>query len=112
MFKYFGKALEDPLFWRIGMLLWSLPFILVAVLLILECSFPVNPSWVLAVPLGLLSFGIWIAYSALAADDAKIQRRSDLIVVPGSELLVIAVLLIAVPFYELSKLVLRKEERG
>ncbi|MDJ0904636.1 MAG: hypothetical protein QNI96_01350 [Woeseiaceae bacterium] len=109
MFRYICKALDDPLFLRVGMALWSIPMFVVAGFFAYEwrCGFEI--SWFLLIPAIAMLMGLWLAYSSLFVDDAEIQRRSELLGGAGTEWFTVASLIVAVPIYELLKLVRRRK---
>lgn len=102
--------LEDPLFWRIAMVLCSLPFFLIAGFPI-YCSGEFELSWVLAIWLGFLAFGLWLVYSAVFVDDEVIRKRSEMLRGPETEDFLIAALVVIVPIYAILKLALRRDAK-
>lgn len=69
MFRYIGKALDDPLFLRVSMGLWSLQMFFVAGFFAYDwdCGFEI--SWFLLVPTAALLMGLWLVYSSVFVDD-------------------------------------------
>lgn len=105
MFRYISKALDDPLFLRVGMALWSVPMFIVAGYFAYdrECGFQM--SWFLLISTIALLMGMWLVYSSVFVDDAGIMKRSEVLGGNGTEWFVIATVIVAVPIYELLKLV-------
>ena len=72
-----------------------------------DCGFEI--SWVLLIPTVSLLMGLWLVYSSVFIDDAGIRRRSEVLGGAGTEWFAIPALIVAVPIYELLKLVRRRD---
>ncbi len=71
------------------------------------CRFEI--SWFLLIPTISLLMGLWLAYSSVFVDDAGIQKRSELLGGAGTEWFTVVSLIVAVPIYELLKLVRQRK---
>ena len=112
MFRYIGKALDDPLFLRVSMGLWSLPMFFVAGFFAYDWDCGIEISWVLLIPTASLLMGLWLVFSSVFIDDAGIRRRSEVLGGAGTEWFAIPALIVAVPIYELLKLALQRDRKS
>ena len=107
MIKYLESAFIDPLFLRVVMVLWAIPF--------LGGAFYVGPDlseiepdyWLLVFPIGFGLLGLWLLYTAVRADDSTVDKRTEYLS-EGNQLIglvfVVVVLILAIPIWELLKL--------
>jgi general stress protein CsbA len=105
MFSYFEKAFGDPLFLRVLMALWSVPmFFIVAVA---AASWPsvAESFWLLVLTAVALLMGLVLVGSAFFSDDKSIRKISDDFPDGGQVILVVVLIVIAVPVYEIARLV-------
>jgi putative effector of murein hydrolase len=104
--KYLKAASEDPLFARIVMGIWGLPFMAIFFYGVLHFD-EICPDWLIVFPVAMGAFGAFLFYTAILSDDEAVEKRTDF-VGEGGELigaiLVIAVVILAIPIWELMKL--------
>ena len=112
MLGYLRAQLKDPLFMRVCMFLWGLPFALLgpygAVILRPAASF----EWFgFAMLAALGSLGLYLLGVAAFGSDARVHKTTDFMH-EGGELLgivfAIAVILVAVPLTELLRAIIRR----
>ena len=95
------------------MAIWAAPFIAIAVYSAFHLA-DLAPAdyWLVVIPFVVGTLGAFLLYTAILADNETVERRADFIG-GGGEILavfaIIAVIILAVPIYELLKL-LRSEE--
>jgi putative effector of murein hydrolase len=113
LLKYLKSASDDPLFTRIVLAIWAVPFIAVSVYSAFHLA-DISPAdyWLVVIPFVAGTLGAFLLYTAILADNETVERRADLIG-GGGEIIaffaIIAVIILAVPIYELLKL-LRSEQ--
>jgi len=110
MFRYLDTALDDPVFWRIAMGLWSIPMFYVVFEFVSDWPEVRSSYWLLAIAVVALFMGVWLLYSSIFADDSTIEKRSEMLGGSGTEIVVFAVLIVGVPIYEIRKLLLRERQ--
>ena len=110
MFGYLDRALDDPVFWRIAMGLWSIPMFYVVFEFVTEWPEICGNYWLIAIPVVALCIGVWLIYSSIFSDDSTIKKRSEILGGNGTEVVVFAVLLVGVPIYELRKLLVGRKQ--
>ena len=113
MLEYLKSASDDPLFTRVVMGIWALPFIALSVFIALHvpelCQ---DDYWILVFPLAIGALGVFLMYTAVLADDKTVEKRTEF-VHDGADLigvlLIVAVIILAIPIWEFLKL-LRAED--
>lgn len=115
MIKYFKSTVDDPLFLRIVMAIWGLPF--TAILVLSAANFDdFRPDyWLFVLPAAVGALGLFLLYTAFFADDGVVDERTSWLG-DGGELigviLIVVVILVAIPIWELLKLVRSEQSRG
>ena len=106
MFSYIKRALDDLLFSRIVMLLWATPVFAIVIFSALNPSGFIENPWLLIIPAVALVFGLFMAYTALFADDKTFEKRLDYLSEGGDWLgllFVLLVFVVALPIYVVVK---------
>ena len=111
MLRYVDRVLEDPVFWRIAMGLWSIPMFYIVYEFVSDWPEVRSSYWLIAIPVVALFMGAWLLYSSAFADDSTLEKRSEMLGGSGTEVVVFAVLLVGVPIYEMRKLLMRRKQR-
>jgi hypothetical protein len=106
--KYFKHVIDDLLFLRVVMILWSaLPFAIVGFSIRESCFF-IEHEWFLIIPIVAAAMGCWVVYIATLTDDTSFEKRLDLLEFgghPAGILFAAVVFVVAVPIYETCKLI-------
>lgn len=106
VFNYLKTASEDPLFARIVMTIWGLPFVSILVYSLLHIDRICPDCWLIVFPIAIGGLGLFLLFTAVYSDDASVERRTEF-VSDGGELLglvlVGAVIVLAIPIWESMK---------
>ena len=108
MRDYFERITDDLDFFRIVMVLWSLPVFAIVVFSFRDPSQFFENNWLLLIPSIALLLGGWLIYSATCTDDKTFEKRIDCLADGGDWgglVFVFVVVVLAVPIYELRKLI-------
>ncbi len=98
----FKAMTEDPLFWRVVMFLWGLPFVGIFVLALMHLDEFCGSYWLLVFPAAFAALGGWLVYSAIFADKRALEKRLDFLADGGDILgivFIIAVAILAIPIW-------------
>ena len=90
------------------MILWSaLPFSIVAIAARGRTQF-CGAEWLLVIPIGAFLLGVWLVYTATRTTDAVFEKQIDGLDGGGQWfglVLALAVLIVAIPIYEIYRLI-------
>ena len=80
--RYIDSAIDDPLFLRVVMGVWAIPFLAISILFfdtlfLKEGCFCL--SWALLLPIGMGAIGALLMGTAFAASDTTVRRRTYLL---------------------------------
>lgn len=95
------------------MILWSLPIFVIVGFALRDRSQFCESEWLMAIPLVAMILGTWLVYTATRTNDEVFERRIDFLADGGDWaglIFVLIVLIVAVPIYEIYRL-LRNEPR-
>jgi hypothetical protein len=105
-------VVQDPLFWRVAVCVFALPFVYIAVNGVIALSPPEGWWWLGVLLLGLLGFyGGFLIYAACFGSDRLLERATRFIHEGGDLiglLFVVAVALVAIPVTVLLRLAFRR----
>ncbi len=111
LIEYLKSAFGDPLFTRIVIGIWGLPFLAILVFSAFHFGELSPDHWLIAFPIAVGALGMFLLYTAILADDKTVEKRTEFLSEGGELLgvfLVIVVVILAIPIWELLKL-LRSE---
>ena len=93
------------------MSIWGLPFLAILVYSALHFAELSPAYWLIAFPIAIGALGLFLLYTAILSDDKTVEKRTEFLSEGGEligVLLVIVVVILAIPIWELLKL-LRNE---
>ena len=107
MINYLKSAIDDPLFLRVVMVLWGIPFLAIALYAVANVGQIESDDWILIFPAASGLFGFWLLFTALTASDETVDKRTDWLG-DGADLIgllfILVVLVVAIPIWEVLKL--------
>ena len=108
MKKYFKRLTDDLVFFRIVMVLWSLPIFSIVVFAIRDTSQFCGVEWLWLIPVLALALGAWLVYTATRTSDERFEKRLDVLADGGDWMgliFVVVVLVLAIPVYEIVRII-------
>lgn len=104
MKSYFRRITDDLVFFRIVMILWSTVSFAIVVFAIRDRAQFCDAEWLLAIPAIAAALGAWLIYTATQTSDDVFEKRIDVLADGGQWVFVFVVLIVAIPIYEIYKL--------
>jgi len=111
---YVRRLTDDLVFFRIVMILWSIPGFAIVGFALRDRDQFCESEWLLAIPVIALILGAWLVYTATRTNDEVFERRIDVLADGGNWaglIFALVVLVVAIPIYEIHRL-LRNEPKS